>query len=78
LERLMALLEDICETDEIHDNPDVDLFEAGLMDSLAMVALLVELEAEYGIDLKPSEVSREDVSSVNRLCVFLRDQGVDI
>ena len=41
---LFSILEDITGTEEVRENPEVDLFEEGLMDSLATVQLLVELK----------------------------------
>ena len=42
-ELALEILENACETDEIREDPDMDLYEAGLMDSMASVAVLLEL-----------------------------------
>lgn len=76
MQKLIAVLEEICESDEIKDNTDTDLFEAGLMDSLAIVTLLFRIEEEFGLSIQPSEIIREEVCTVNKIKSFLEKNGV--
>ena len=50
-ETVLDILEEIAGTDEVKENRDVDLFEEGLMDSLATVQLLVELEGQLNVQV---------------------------
>lgn len=75
-DRVIKILEDVCETDEIRDNPDVDLFEAGLLDSLGTVSLLLEIESVFGLVLEPTDVERSEISSVNSIVALLTSKGV--
>ena len=75
-EKVIKILEDVCETDEIRDNPDVDLFEAGLLDSLGTVSLLLEIETVFGLVLEPTDVERSEISSVNSIVALLTSKGV--
>jgi len=61
-------------TPEIRVERDVDLFEAGLIDSLGFVELLVALEASLGLSISPTEVDRQDVSTVNKLLAFVGER----
>ncbi|MGO2698271.1 MAG: D-alanine--poly(phosphoribitol) ligase subunit 2, partial [Enterococcus faecalis] len=45
-ETVLNILEDITGTDEVVNNQDIQLFEEGLLDSLATVQLLVEIEGQ--------------------------------
>jgi len=75
-DKVIKMLEDVCETTEIRDNQDVDLFEAGLLDSLGTVSLLLEIEEVFGLSLEPTDVDRSQISSVNRIVAFLASKGV--
>lgn len=58
-ETVLAILEEITGTDEVKENREVDLFEEGLMDSLATVQLLVEIEGQLGVQVPVSEFDRD-------------------
>lgn len=68
----LDILEAACETDEVREDLDLDLFEAGLIDSLAAVVVLVELEERTGVKLQPTDLAREDISTVNHFIEFLQ------
>ncbi|WP_251391248.1 D-alanine--poly(phosphoribitol) ligase subunit DltC [Mediterraneibacter agrestimuris] len=70
-ELALDIMEAACETDEVREDLDLDLFEAGLIDSLAAVVVLVELEERTGIKLQPTDMEREDISTVNHFIDFL-------
>ena len=70
-ELALEILENACETDEIREDLDLDLFEAGLMDSMASVAVLLELEEKCSISLQPTDIDKEDISTVNNFTSFV-------
>ncbi len=70
-ELALDILEAACETDEVREDPDLDLFEAGLIDSLASVVVLLELEKRTGVKLQPTDLEREDITTVNNFVKFL-------
>ena len=55
---------------------DTDLIETGLLDSLALVSLLAELEQALGVELPLDELEVDDFRSVERIAVFLVRSGV--
>ncbi len=73
-ELALDIMEAACETDEVREDLDLDLFEAGLIDSLAAVVVLVELEERTGIKLQPTDMEREDISTVNHFIDFLEQK----
>lgn len=75
-ELALDIMEAACETDEVREDLDLDLFEAGLIDSLAAVVVLVELEERTGIKLQPTDMEREDISTVNHFIDFLEKKVV--
>ena len=64
---LFSILEDITGTEEVRENPEVDLFEEGLMDSLATVQLLVEIEGQLDVQVPVSEFDRTQWNTPNKI-----------
>lgn len=65
------ILEKICETDEIFEDCDMDLIEEGYMDSFSLVSIILELETKYGLVLQPTDIKKEEISTVNNFIHFL-------
>ncbi|MGM0219808.1 D-alanine--poly(phosphoribitol) ligase subunit DltC [Enterococcus sp. AZ126] len=66
-ETILDILEEIAGTDEVKENRDVDLFEEGLMDSLATVQLLVEIDGQLGVQVPVSEFDRDLWNTPNKV-----------
>ena len=64
-DKLIEILEEICEDESIKNNMDIDLFEEGLLDSLSFAELLYEIEEKFGVIISPSELTREGFNSPN-------------
>lgn len=65
--KLLEVLADICEDDVVLSDLDVDLFESGLLDSIAYMELLLEIERELNVSIAPSEVEKDDVNTPAKL-----------
>jgi len=72
---VLEILEDICGTDEFKEDLDINLFDAGLLDSLGSIEILLELEESLGIKLQPTELERSDIETPNNLIAFLKKKG---
>lgn len=48
-------------------SPDTDLIESGLLDSLRLVELLVEIEATLGQRIPLEEIELDDLRTVGRI-----------
>ena len=65
--KLLEVLADICEDDVVLSDLDVDLFESGLLDSIAYMELLLEIERELNVSIAPSEVEKDDINTPAKL-----------
>ena len=74
-EKLIDILERICEDEGVREDLDLDLFEAGLLDSLGFTELLVDIEDTFGIVISPSEVEREEMATANKILALLAERG---
>lgn len=68
------ILEDTCETDEIFDDYDLNLIEAGYLDSFGLLNIIVEIEEKMGIRLQPSDINKDDISTINSFIDFLKNK----
>ena len=69
-EKVLSIIEEICEDDVIYEERDINLKEEGLMDSLAFVELLVRME-EFGIEVAPTEVTYEEIDTPNKIIHYI-------
>lgn len=65
----------VCEVCEIDDDPDYDvdthLFDAGFLDSLGAVELVLFVEKEFGIKLKRKEISEANFHSISAIAALV-------
>lgn len=66
-QEVIDLLADICDDDAVAEERDIDLFDAGLLDSLAGIEVLVAIEERFGVQIAPTEVERAEMNSVNKI-----------
>ena len=71
----LEILENVCETDELDEEPDMDLFDAGLMDSLSSINILLEIEKNLGMKLQVTDIDKSDISTVNNFESILRKRS---
>ena len=60
IERVLQIIARVADSSEVERDPDVRLYDRGLLDSLGTVELLVELSREFGVALSPAEVDRDE------------------
>ena len=75
-EKVLDLLEEVCDDDVVREDLDMDLFEEELMDSLAFAELLAMIEDELGVVISPSEVVRSQVNTANKNYCFSRRKEI--
>lgn len=49
------------------DSPEVDLLEAGLIDSIGLVELILQLEDRFGVSLPMDTLEIDDFRSINKI-----------
>jgi D-alanine--poly(phosphoribitol) ligase subunit 2 len=53
------ILTELTGTDAVESQPDINLFDEGLLDSIGTVEMLVLIEEKLGLAIPPSEFDRE-------------------
>lgn len=66
-EQVLDILVDLTGSEEVRDNLNLNLFDNGLLDSMATVQLLLELQTQLGIDVPVSEFERSEWDTPNKI-----------
>ena len=59
--------------EDISDMMDEDLFDAGVLDSLGTVELVIELEEKFNIKIPVSDMGRDDWNTGNKIVQGVKD-----
>lgn len=73
-ESVIEIFEEVLGSDEMRDNQDLDMFENEMLDSLAIIEVLLGIEDKLNLSLQPTDLERKDMATVNNLVDFLKDR----
>lgn len=74
-EKILDMIIEITEEESIRENLNINLFENDILDSLGYTELLVSIEEEFGIEISPTEISRDMVDTPNKIIEFIKSRG---
>lgn len=63
---VLAIIDDLF-MEDVSSMMDEDLFDAGVLDSMGTVELIVELESHFNIDILIAEFGRNDWNTANKI-----------
>ena len=66
-DKILDVLANVAETDEVRSNPDLALYDLQILDSMKTVAMMVALSSEVGVDVSPAEFERENWATPRKL-----------
>jgi len=66
-QEVLDVLAEVCQEDAVKENPDIEIFEEGLLDSFGTVELLVAIENRFGITVPITEFDRDDWNTPNNI-----------
>ena len=69
---VLAIIDDLF-MEDVSDMMDEDLFDAGVLDSMGTVELIVELESHFDIDIPISEFGRDDWNTSNKIIAGIEE-----
>jgi D-alanine--poly(phosphoribitol) ligase subunit 2 len=70
-EKVLDMLANICESPEIITDPDIEIYNLGLLDSFGTVQFLVALKEELNIGVSITEIDREIWATPNKIVDYL-------
>ena len=59
--------------EDISDMMDEDLFDAGVLDSMGTVELVIELESKFNIKIPVSDMGRDDWNTGDKIVQGVKD-----
>ena len=71
--KVVDILKDVTGLDDAGQDADQDLFKDGVLDSMATVEVLVNLQDEFGITVPVSEFDRSQWSTVNKIAQQVKE-----
>ena len=72
-EEVLNLLASVAENDIVISNPDILLFEEGIIDSFQTVGLLLEIQNQLGIDVSIMDFDRDEWATPNKIVEALEE-----
>ena len=65
--KILDVLANVAETEEVRTNPDLALYDLQILDSMKTVELMVALSSEVGVNVSPAEFERENWATPAKL-----------
>lgn len=75
---LLMLLADICQSGDILQNPDINLYDEGLLDSLGLADFLAEAEDRWNLEFYPTRFKREEIDTPRKLIARMLEQKEEL
>ena len=73
-EKILDILEEICGNEVVKEDGDINLLEEDLMDSLDYTELLIAIEDNFDVVIAPSEITREEMDTPNKIINVVRSR----
>lgn len=71
-EKILDMLAEVCDDDDVREDLDQDLFLTDMLDSLAFVELLFAIEENFGVVIAPSEVDKASLNTANKIIEMVK------
>lgn len=73
-EKVLAVLADVSEVDQVRQNPDLRLYDLDILDSLKTVELIVAFSEKLGVEVSPAELEREQWSTPSKIVAYIEEK----
>ncbi len=75
-DRVLGVLAGVSEIDGIGQNPDVRLYDLQILDSIKTVELIVAFSTEFGVEISPAELDREEWATPRKIVSYIERKVV--
>ncbi|MDU0461233.1 D-alanine--poly(phosphoribitol) ligase subunit 2 [Staphylococcus ureilyticus] len=72
-EQVLDLLVAVTENNIVKENPDIELFEEGIIDSFQTVGLLLEIQNKLDIEVSIMDFDRDEWATPNKIAAVLEE-----
>jgi D-alanine--poly(phosphoribitol) ligase subunit 2 len=70
-DRVLDVLVGVSEIEGVRHEPDVRLFDLQILDSLKTVQLIVAFSSEFGLEISPAELDREEWATPRKIISYV-------
>lgn len=70
----MDIIKDVTNYDELTIDNDIDLIENNIIDSLAFIELIAQLEDTFNIEIQPSQVQNYTWRTVKNIIEMVKEK----
>lgn len=73
-EQIIEIIIKLTEYEDLRNNPNVNLIEEDILDSLAFIELIGELENEFDIEIQPTQIPNDTWNSVDNIVKMVKEK----
>ncbi len=73
-EKVLTVVADVAEVDEVRRNLDLRLYDLDILDSLKTIELIVAFSEKLGIEVSPAEFEREQWATPGKIVTFIENK----
>jgi D-alanine--poly(phosphoribitol) ligase subunit 2 len=70
-DRVLDVLAGVSEIEDVRHNPDIRLYDLQILDSMKTVELIVAFSSEFGVEISPAELDREQWATPRKIVSFM-------
>ena len=70
-DRVLKVLVDVSEIEDVRGEPDVRLYDLQILDSMKTVELIVAFSSEFGVEISPAEFDREEWATPRKIISYI-------
>lgn len=71
-DKVIDIIVEISENEEVRDNLEIDLIQNEILDSLGFINLISRLEDEFDIEIQPTQVKPETWRSIHSIVELIK------
>jgi len=73
-DKIIDIIIRLTDYEDLRNNVDVNLIEEDILDSLAFIELIGELENEFDIEIQPTQIPNDTWNSVDNIVKMVKEQ----
>ena len=73
-EKIIDIIVRLTDCEDLRNNSNVDLIEENILDSLAFIELISELENEFNIEIQPTQIPKNTWNNVDNIVQMVMKQ----
>ena len=73
-DRVLNVLVEVSEIEDVRHNPDVRLYDLQILDSMKTVTLIVAFASEFRVEISPAELDREEWATPRKIISYMESK----